>query len=1336
MSIICKAIDTIKDNKGNTSGYALLDITGQKVSVPSAKIKQAILNRQIIASNLKVTSNNRLINEDIDISKKFIAVADKLSEISGIEHKKSYINDFYFYTEFEGTKAYLKGTLDNKEYIYGVKDAGESKLAVDNIIKIGTALKQMNKTSDKPSIESVKNQDSNNIKTIVIALSKLIYHETRIASENGLSWDANNKVFSVVNENLNIIINVDTYYDIRFKNSKLNGFKVISENRRYSDTVTLEYCEMQYLEATNVDVNLYSCIVYNTAKFEKATICSRNLTYIEILRINNFKNVDLANIIGKKACLNNTVLLLESDYDPMYIYNIEAVADTELYLQGSSWTADNISLSAKHITIGVNQYNKNTDAVIHNRLAIIHGEYTYANLYMIVANHFAWADNVEPLVNINGALAISSLVWRCKFNPDIKVKANNEFNRLYNAEIVQDTIPNTIKIMHGGIAITNHTDITFNNIRIAALKESKTKNYRLDAAGIFLLDNIVKDFSITITNSIKPAAKNAMYDLELVINELKAISEINPIKVYYGTQAYDILSTKGVKLDILNKDDIAQSIKNTSIKEKLIGVTMIDTVDNAVSDAIRNVSDSERYPIDTGIDVELPENVINTFGLRVSNNKNVYMNTGIKAILSILKSFPINNLLFTSDVFNKIATNTKFRTCTELLYKFESIEVNLISAVYTDINEIDQYVAVINGRNLIYMTYIGDCELLCNLGSSIDIQDGVQAVRKFSAVDLVLGSIEQNLTLSSVSKDSNCINNIDTLFNRVTAFMLNPKTSSIVTVGASGEVVTFKIGYSKTKSSKFNTIYDRQYINKIEKIEPNDVIKSIKNDVSNSYKNSVLLKTKNIETTSNNSDGYIPKCKVSILWQLGMKYYNGTTPSCLTIDMLNDILELPYFNELDEEEFVKALKKARQLHRGIETDGNFELKEFEFNGKLKKIQNEYMGKIDYLYQVMFGDGSVRYYSANSGIRDILMNLMKLAQKKRDKSFESFIDDYIVLRNTYGREYIKPDDLAHRINLESGGLKYTSVPGDKIYYAIKDAEEGNDYERKLHILNLIGMTEYEYDYLINRGIPSRDSDKYRRINGEVIAKMPKSQELLCLMGMKEEDFDKLVKQYKVDQIASNNKNLMLSSLVPLYLSKHKLRDEYRELETRVGIGICRVTGYCYLFTSNGGYIAPVLRIPSFKEAMILRKQIIEEEADIQGIHGIIQDLGWEHSNDIMETIELQLKGIKEMDKYPQKYRYLVSYISDEPEYEGAECIKDTSIMLDRFNQSHLAQFIQMGALQVVVNIPTSYKYNKTYKIKDSNNNIVEYVNSNNNLFAFKLWDGTNLLSEYSMEELFS
>lgn len=831
-----------------------------------------------------------------------------------------------------------------------------------------------------------------------------------------------------------------------------------------------------------------------------------------------------------------------------------------------------------------------------------------------------------------------------------------------------------------------------------------------------------------------------MYDFNLIIKELKKMSEINPIKVYYGTQAYEILSTNGVKLDILNKDEISQKIVNTSIKEGIIGVTVMDTVENSVKDALKNTSDSEKYPINTGIDIELPDKIIETYNLSVAIGRSDYVNTAVKSILDMLMLFPANNLPFTTEVLNRVSSDTKFRTNTELIFSYENIMINIISIVYTDILDIDQYVVVTNGKSLIYMTYVGNCEIKCNKGSSIDIQDDIQAVRKFSTVDLVLKSIGQSLTMSSVKNIKDFINDISILFNKTTAFILNSKTSSIITVGASGEIVSFKVGYSKYKKSKFDTIYERQYINKIEKLEPNNVIADIQADVAESYKNSVLLRTKNVVTNSDSEANTISVCKVSSLWQLAMKYEEQGFDT-ITIDILNDVLELPYFNLLTESEFTKALKKTTEIRKRYRTDDTFEIKAFSFDGKLKKLQNDYMGKIDYLYQITFSDGSVEYYSADEGIDEVIGYLKRVIQRRSDRTFESFIDDYNLIKEAYGNPHIAADSMAYSMNSNYRNIAYMSVPGDKIYYAIKDAEDNGEYDKKLHILNLIGMTEYEYNHLINKGVPTRDADRYRNIDSEVIAKMPKSQELLDIMQMKEERFDELVKLANLDKAIYNNKNVMLTSLVVLHMSKHKLSCTYKDYSTRICIGMCKNTGYCYLFTINKGYIIPALRIPSFKEAMILRKQIIEDEADIQKKSGILQDLGWNHSEELMEIIELQLKGIKEADKYPQKYKYLVSYIPDEPEFENIDNTSATDSsnesypLLKGFNQSYLMQFIQMGAVQMVTNIPAAYKRNKTYSIQGLGYNIIEYINKDNGLYAFQLGDDTKLISEYSLEELF-
>ena len=59
--ILCKAIDKIKDKKGITVGYVLADTNGKKVRVNSKDIKKSIKEGKIEVSNLKITSDGRLM---------------------------------------------------------------------------------------------------------------------------------------------------------------------------------------------------------------------------------------------------------------------------------------------------------------------------------------------------------------------------------------------------------------------------------------------------------------------------------------------------------------------------------------------------------------------------------------------------------------------------------------------------------------------------------------------------------------------------------------------------------------------------------------------------------------------------------------------------------------------------------------------------------------------------------------------------------------------------------------------------------------------------------------------------------------------------------------------------------------------------------------------------------------------------------------------------------------------------------------------------------------------------------------------------------------------------
>lgn len=67
--IEAKCIMKIKDKQGNIQVYRLVDVNGVENDISSLELKKAIANGQIHVSNLKLTSNNRLIDTGNGVNK-------------------------------------------------------------------------------------------------------------------------------------------------------------------------------------------------------------------------------------------------------------------------------------------------------------------------------------------------------------------------------------------------------------------------------------------------------------------------------------------------------------------------------------------------------------------------------------------------------------------------------------------------------------------------------------------------------------------------------------------------------------------------------------------------------------------------------------------------------------------------------------------------------------------------------------------------------------------------------------------------------------------------------------------------------------------------------------------------------------------------------------------------------------------------------------------------------------------------------------------------------------------------------------------------------------------
>lgn len=81
--ITCKCITKLRDNKNRIYGYTLQDINGQKQNVKADNLKEAIRNNSVHVINLKLTSDNRLI----DCVEKQLQ-NDSLGDAPKLEHDK------------------------------------------------------------------------------------------------------------------------------------------------------------------------------------------------------------------------------------------------------------------------------------------------------------------------------------------------------------------------------------------------------------------------------------------------------------------------------------------------------------------------------------------------------------------------------------------------------------------------------------------------------------------------------------------------------------------------------------------------------------------------------------------------------------------------------------------------------------------------------------------------------------------------------------------------------------------------------------------------------------------------------------------------------------------------------------------------------------------------------------------------------------------------------------------------------------------------------------------------------------------------------------------------
>lgn len=1180
MAVICKAIDIIKDKKGNTSGYVLADTTGQTMSVPSDKIKAAILSKQVIVSNLKVTSNNRLINENIEIPKRFTGILNKISSISGVEHTKPSIDDFYFVSKFS-KESEIKATLDMSSIVLlkNGKSYNINKNTISGIIQLIKGDKQEAKNNNNTKIiHLTKDDDKANLQFSDSTLELLILvdsdyaHSTININESVLKsvsicQNGNKKLWGYIN----VVLRYSEIDNVEIMGGKLKVYGSLINNINAIGT-TVRFTQDSY--ANKVIISDQQYIYIDAMKCNKLIINDTTTKEpYNILHIIQDFNEDNCAIINSLE-IYSKVYMCELIVRSMYTKNIEIpyIERTELCMESSEFVHDDIVslIYDKYIRTLDEQLKldeKNNDIGSDRHIRCIKAFNIYNKIYNILKNE----DNLNNWItniNINKEVQVNALMYPCTTNFDINAS-------LVEKPIIADTLSSkvidklTIK-GNGIVYLNNNTNLIIKDLVLQSVSNTKC---------ICTLNNLVNNFSVIISNSIKiTGTKN----IRMVVLALKRLSEIQPIEAYYGTQAYDFLIAQDIKVNIINKNDIDKDLINRKYKEDLLGINVLDKLANDIKVACDNFKpDNNLCVIDTGYNIPVPDIVLSLYNIEVMRDYNQYASTRTKNVIDIIKLFDMCNLPFSKEVVTQLQNGAKYRIKSKSLYSEASITIHRIYIASPFDDKTETYIAVFNGRNLIYMTYMGDYTFKVNYGPSNSDLEIADRLSEIDSIDFKTMALRQSVTLSKCKDTYELIHLInDYIINYIPLIHSNNAKSAII-FGKNINPIFFKCSAMSTEQYGFNdmtqlnSIYDLKSLKK-----EKSTLDKIKLDLRIKLYESVCIK---IINDKKDYDGTIGKCKKS--WLIDECKNFGTELKNTSEDSIMRLLKSYWFNQISEKEFDKLYKSGKTCPSNIIYNNNGTVIErFHHNTRLSTNISGYIINSTFLY-IVTKDGQETYYVSDSDLVRLVRHINLINNNYRHSDYS--MEDYI-------------SDLNWHIN-----------------FKIKN-EALNDFS-----IMTLAMSLNMIPIIINSVTTKID------------------------IAITNYEIDNEIRIYQKTQSIGSN-------LFVLWESRSLLTDN-KQNGTQTMIVMCKVTGFLYLVAKCnikvGGmtYLIPVLRIPDMDTAMILRKRLnIIDRSDkaLRSQDGIMQDIGWNNSSSLCKTMELQYNNVKDANEYPDKYRYLVSYVEKE------------------------------------------------------------------------------------------
>jgi len=1073
-----------KVTKNNVvQGYKVLAPNSEIVYVDNKRIKGAIKSKQAIFLNLNIDSAGRLVMSDEHITSKLKIVAEAFKSItkdnySPVKLMENYMSTYFnngeytLVSDFSATK--IPCLHNNREY------ALASKNDVINCAKMIKANKDK-----KSSIQNVSNTQSNDNSEIYFTIKASEFYNYCILGEHQTK-DKEKYLQSTCNQSFDnrLYLRIEKDYGIRVINStdkKVNFIFIVDDDSFKFYTIKLENSIVN-----NVKINItddFTCRFVNFGVDRcvvNSIVCPDSRILKLVPKVAYVKNIYikkglLARDYDTGALMFDTLNIEDYVYDFLhigylfgrelnitsdsslgiecanigYINNIDIKAKTASVNISASFFSENMTIRAseiKKVSITQSLYDKEDDYCDYS----IHKLFTnYINKHVMKNELRALIDrlmtrelsllNTESIIYKPGKINfIADKVEIKQLATDYTINQGRIINSLVNNSGEITTINSIVSTSflsgrtsdnitldsRGGIYISNNTSFVIHKI-IAG----KNLNFYADEAGIKFDKKTLKDFNLTILDSIKLQKRTndsaAKRQYKLIIDALKELSEIKPINVMYGTDAYTRLTSAGVKVNILNLDSIGDKIKNRTLKEDMVGKSFFDILKQNLSETN---FESDEVSIHAVPLIEISETYYKEFEI---NNKFDYNTQTINIsrqyywIYNILGKFSQITDIFKDASLNALHSNN-YVSMLRYTNSKDKVRVGMLSIAKQTEKTVENIIFMLYDNVILRAVNIYDYYMISSGCLNDSIFKSLASISNLDEIDFDNIIIKQSLTLNTCEHELE--KQITTSINKLVAIFLpvfiSTQRKNIILPLTDNSVQMFSIrcnGYTASADNSLEIDTKHPVLNianykSINKIEP--TLEKLKNTFDKQFSESIAYDVISNSKKYNDINMLeLPAVECSTLHQIAMKYSNelaniwegnDTYAVKITKEMLTDFIELPIFNLISNKVFKELIDNdyvGKTYTNSRMYDSDLKIVEYyisKHTSAINKAETEYTADTKYITYIT-SDNKEIYAVSTMSIVNLVNKLKSIIKNSRNKyntedyiSYLGMIQDYELL----------------------------------------------------------------------------------------------------------------------------------------------------------------------------------------------------------------------------------------------------------------------------------------------------------------------------------------------------